>query len=276
MNYLKSFTKLRQGITEDVAGEGQVVSNAKVMWRLNYSEEYERSEKARKMLSCKSYKKKHHMSCLKAWAHDRGQKTGVEEVQNVALFFWRKDSGTSWIQWNKDKRNPSEYWAIEMIMLDEQEDACLLIHKPSLGLNPAKFKFVDKPNKINLVYATKISTGTNFLGPPYGFSFASFANITNNQYPESLTIVGTSQLPQRCTLCFQLFWICCFQIFFINDDVNEIAEYRKSLVQKCLEYPKFSHPPYGISNVWTLEEDFLINTPFTNVGEICEIEKFGT
>ncbi|KAK9068883.1 hypothetical protein SSX86_012999 [Deinandra increscens subsp. villosa] len=58
-------------IANDVAGEEQVVSNAKVMCRLCFSGENERSEKARKMLSCKSCNKKYHRSCLKAWAHDR-------------------------------------------------------------------------------------------------------------------------------------------------------------------------------------------------------------
>ncbi|KAJ0735213.1 putative [histone H3]-lysine(4) N-trimethyltransferase chromatin regulator PHD family [Helianthus annuus] len=55
----------------DVGGEEQVVSNAKIMCRLCFSGENERSEKARKMLSCKSCTKKYHRSCLKAWAHDR-------------------------------------------------------------------------------------------------------------------------------------------------------------------------------------------------------------
>ncbi|KAD3336731.1 hypothetical protein E3N88_32250 [Mikania micrantha] len=58
-------------ITKDVAGEEQAVSHTKVMCRLCFSGESERSEKARKMLSCKSCNKKYHRSCLKAWAHDR-------------------------------------------------------------------------------------------------------------------------------------------------------------------------------------------------------------
>ncbi|KAJ9558275.1 hypothetical protein OSB04_012889 [Centaurea solstitialis] len=56
---------------KDLAGEEQALSNAKVMCRLCFSGESERSEKTRRMLSCKSCKKKYHRSCLKAWAHDR-------------------------------------------------------------------------------------------------------------------------------------------------------------------------------------------------------------
>ncbi|GJS97127.1 zinc finger, FYVE/PHD-type containing protein [Tanacetum coccineum] len=59
------------GLTQDVAGEEQVLSNGKVMCRLCFSGEYERTERARRMLSCKSCNKKYHRSCLKAWSHDR-------------------------------------------------------------------------------------------------------------------------------------------------------------------------------------------------------------
>ncbi|XP_024984459.1 uncharacterized protein LOC112520343 [Cynara cardunculus var. scolymus] len=57
--------------TKDLAGEEQALSNAKVMCRLCFSGENERSEKTKKMLSCRSCSKKYHRSCLKAWAHDR-------------------------------------------------------------------------------------------------------------------------------------------------------------------------------------------------------------
>nr|XP_043609846.1 uncharacterized protein LOC122581665 [Erigeron canadensis] len=60
-----------EGITKDVAGGEQVVSNGKVMCRLCFSGENERSERARKMLSCKSCNKKYHRSCVKSWSHDR-------------------------------------------------------------------------------------------------------------------------------------------------------------------------------------------------------------
>ncbi|XP_076952187.1 uncharacterized protein LOC143625836, partial [Bidens hawaiensis] len=58
-------------VTKDADGEEQGVSNAKIMCRLCFSGENERSEKARKMLSCKNCSKKYHRGCLKAWAHDR-------------------------------------------------------------------------------------------------------------------------------------------------------------------------------------------------------------
>ncbi|XP_071690075.1 uncharacterized protein [Rutidosis leptorrhynchoides] len=60
-----------EGITNDVAGDEQVLSNGKVMCRLCFSGEHVRSERARKMLSCKSCNKKYHRSCLKSWSHDR-------------------------------------------------------------------------------------------------------------------------------------------------------------------------------------------------------------
>uniref|UniRef100_A0A5B7APH1 Uncharacterized protein n=1 Tax=Davidia involucrata TaxID=16924 RepID=A0A5B7APH1_DAVIN len=55
----------------DLAGEEQGQSNVKVMCRLCFFGENEGSERARKMLSCKSCGKKYHRSCLKAWAQHR-------------------------------------------------------------------------------------------------------------------------------------------------------------------------------------------------------------
>ncbi|KAL6989696.1 hypothetical protein U1Q18_015448 [Sarracenia purpurea var. burkii] len=55
----------------DLAGEDQGQSNVKVMCRLCYFGENEGSEKAKKMLSCKSCGKKYHRSCLKAWSQHR-------------------------------------------------------------------------------------------------------------------------------------------------------------------------------------------------------------
>lgn len=72
MSYHLSFICLNQGVNKDVAGEEQVLSNGKVMCRLCFSGENERSVRARKMLSCKTCNKKYHRSCLKTWAHDRG------------------------------------------------------------------------------------------------------------------------------------------------------------------------------------------------------------
>ncbi|CAI9269772.1 unnamed protein product [Lactuca saligna] len=60
-----------EGVNKDLAGEEQVISNGKVMCRLCFSGENERSVRAKKMLSCKTCNKKYHRSCLKTWAHDR-------------------------------------------------------------------------------------------------------------------------------------------------------------------------------------------------------------
>ncbi|XP_059649120.1 uncharacterized protein LOC132295062 isoform X2 [Cornus florida] len=56
---------------KDLPGEEQGQSNVKVMCRLCFFGENEGSEKARKMLSCKSCGKKYHRNCLKAWAQHR-------------------------------------------------------------------------------------------------------------------------------------------------------------------------------------------------------------
>lgn len=60
-----------EGVVKDIGGEEQGLSNVKVMCRLCFNGESEGSEKARKMLSCKSCSKKYHRSCLKAWAQNR-------------------------------------------------------------------------------------------------------------------------------------------------------------------------------------------------------------
>ncbi|KAJ7982220.1 Histone-lysine N-methyltransferase [Quillaja saponaria] len=54
-----------------ITGEEQGQSNAKVMCRMCFFGENEGSERARKMLSCKSCDKKYHRSCLKNWAQHR-------------------------------------------------------------------------------------------------------------------------------------------------------------------------------------------------------------
>ncbi|KAI3818479.1 hypothetical protein L1987_12287 [Smallanthus sonchifolius] len=58
-------------LTNDVDGDEQSLSNAKVMCRLCFSGENERSERAKKMLSCKNCNKKYHKSCVKSWAQNR-------------------------------------------------------------------------------------------------------------------------------------------------------------------------------------------------------------
>ncbi|WOH14673.1 hypothetical protein DCAR_0934193 [Daucus carota subsp. sativus] len=61
----------KEGVVKDISGAEQGVSNVKVMCRLCFNGEHEGSEKARKMLTCKSCDKKYHRSCLKAWAQNR-------------------------------------------------------------------------------------------------------------------------------------------------------------------------------------------------------------
>ncbi|XP_031273749.1 uncharacterized protein LOC116132240 isoform X1 [Pistacia vera] len=57
--------------SKEVAGEEQGQSNANVMCRLCFVGENEGSERARRMLSCKSCGKKYHRNCLKNWAQNR-------------------------------------------------------------------------------------------------------------------------------------------------------------------------------------------------------------
>ncbi|KAJ8899195.1 hypothetical protein K2173_012371 [Erythroxylum novogranatense] len=57
--------------SKKITGEEQGQSNANVMCRMCFLGETEGSERARKMLSCKSCGKKYHRSCLKAWSRNR-------------------------------------------------------------------------------------------------------------------------------------------------------------------------------------------------------------
>lgn len=70
-DYARRFETGDTGAVNDLAGEEQGHSNVKVMCRLCFSGESEGSERARKMLSCKSCGKKYHRNCLKAWAQHR-------------------------------------------------------------------------------------------------------------------------------------------------------------------------------------------------------------
>ena len=60
-------------------GEEQGQSNVNVMCRICFFGENESSERARKMLSCKTCGKKYHRSCLKSWAQHRGKATWSED-----------------------------------------------------------------------------------------------------------------------------------------------------------------------------------------------------
>ncbi|KAJ9174512.1 hypothetical protein P3X46_013149 [Hevea brasiliensis] len=57
--------------SKDTTGDEQGLSNMNVMCRMCFLGEAEGSERARRMLSCKSCGKKYHRSCLKAWAQHR-------------------------------------------------------------------------------------------------------------------------------------------------------------------------------------------------------------
>ncbi|KAL8262528.1 hypothetical protein R6Q59_023877 [Mikania micrantha] len=58
---------------------------------------------------------------------------------------------------------------------------------------------------------------------------------------------------------------------FLNDDVDDIRTYKKSLMKKVVDLPSSIQLPFGVSMFCSLEDDFLTNTAFTTIGEICEI-----
>ncbi|KAL8259682.1 hypothetical protein R6Q59_027635 [Mikania micrantha] len=58
---------------------------------------------------------------------------------------------------------------------------------------------------------------------------------------------------------------------FINDEVDDIIKYKKRLMKKTVDDPSSIQLPFGLSMFCSLQDDFLTNTAFTNIGEICEI-----
>ena len=75
-----------QVTSKDLAGkDGQ--SNMNVFCRLCCVGENEGSERARKMLCCKSCGKKYHRNCLKNWAQNRGTISWLEVVLLQANVF---------------------------------------------------------------------------------------------------------------------------------------------------------------------------------------------
>ncbi|KAL8257648.1 hypothetical protein R6Q59_029689 [Mikania micrantha] len=108
-----------------------------------------------------------------------------------------------------DRMYSNEDYSIEMILIDEEgnkiqghvlkkwffrfekylnESDCLLIKRPSLGINLSKYKFVDNPNKVNFNYQTYASKCNDFVGQEHGFSFSSFQTVKDNLLPENITI----------------------------------------------------------------------------------------
>ena len=74
-----------QDTSGNPAGEEQGQSNVKVFCRMCNRVENEGSERAKKMLSCKSCGKKYHRNCLRSWAQNRGKK-----VYLCACIIWSK------------------------------------------------------------------------------------------------------------------------------------------------------------------------------------------
>ncbi|KAK9053969.1 hypothetical protein SSX86_025044 [Deinandra increscens subsp. villosa] len=108
-----------------------------------------------------------------------------------------------------DRKKPDENFSIEMIIMDEQgnrmqanvlkrwfsrfeqyleENACLLIKNPNLGLNNAKYKYSDNVNKVCLGSETYVKKCHDFHGPKHGFFFNSFQSIKAEEVSEFTTI----------------------------------------------------------------------------------------
>ncbi|KAD5802810.1 hypothetical protein E3N88_14170 [Mikania micrantha] len=58
---------------------------------------------------------------------------------------------------------------------------------------------------------------------------------------------------------------------FLNDDIDDIRTYKKSLMKKAVDNPSLIQLPFGVAMLCSLEDDFLTNKGFTTIGEICEI-----
>lgn len=75
-----------QDTSGNLIGEEQGQSNVKVFCRMCNRVESEGSEKAKKMLSCKSCSKKYHRNCLRSWSNNRGEKVYV--CNYAVMFLW--------------------------------------------------------------------------------------------------------------------------------------------------------------------------------------------
>ncbi|KAD4585515.1 hypothetical protein E3N88_23116 [Mikania micrantha] len=258
-----------------------------------------------------------------------------------------------------DRKYPNEDYSIETILIDEEgnkihghvlkkwffrfekylnESDCLLIKRPSLGINLSKYKFVDNPNKVNFNYQTYVSKCNDFVGQEHGFSFSSFQNVKDNLLPENITIdvIGhvakffnkdsqslneeknktriTMQLHdlQGCAVFLTLWDHYATQMFkymskhkmdehvvvilqfarvkffngnpyvsnsfgsevcrlFINDEVDDIIKYKKRLYTYFIIIIFNTLNTNLITYYYFLTDEFLTNTAFTNIGEICEI-----
>lgn len=82
----RGFFFLAQDASGAVVGEEQGQSNVNVMCRICFFGENEASERARRMLSCKSCGKKYHRSCLKSWAQHRGKASWSLESFEIRIF----------------------------------------------------------------------------------------------------------------------------------------------------------------------------------------------
>ncbi|KAD3337479.1 hypothetical protein E3N88_32999 [Mikania micrantha] len=174
-----------------------------------------------------------------------------------------------------DRKYPNEDYSIEMILIDEEgnkilghvlkkwffrfekylnESDCRLIKRPSLGINLSKgcavfltlwdhyatqmFKYMSKRKMDEHVVVILQFTRVKFFnGNPY---------VSNSFGSE------VSRL-------------------FINDEVDDIIKYKKRLMKKTVDDPSSIQLPFGLSMFCSLQDDFLTNTAFTNIGEICEI-----
>ncbi|KAD7477141.1 hypothetical protein E3N88_00277 [Mikania micrantha] len=242
-----------------------------------------------------------------------------------------------------DRKYPNEDYSIEMILIDEEgnkiqahvlkkwffrfenylnENDCLLIKRPSLGINLSKYKFVDNPNKVNFNYQTYVSKCNDFKGQEHdvighivkffnkdGQSLNEEKNKTRitmqlhdlqgsdvfltlwDHYANQLfNYMSKHKMDEHILIILQFARVKFFNgnpyvsnsfgsevsKLFINDEFDDIKKYKKSLMKKAVDDPSSIQLPFGLSMFCSLQDEFLTNTSFPNIGEICEIIEVGT
>ncbi|XP_076923543.1 uncharacterized protein LOC143585698 [Bidens hawaiensis] len=102
-----------------------------------------------------------------------------------------------------------EVYSVEMVLMDEEGNKMLgsiinehwqnfkslvelnytiLITNAFLAENRATNKFMGNPNKVSFNHDTNIIEVNDFVGEPYGFTFASFEDMNNNLFPQFHTV----------------------------------------------------------------------------------------
>ncbi|XP_076885054.1 uncharacterized protein LOC143534458 [Bidens hawaiensis] len=121
-------------------------------------------------------------------------------------------------------------------------NSTILITKASLVENRDANKFMGSPNKVSFNHETNIVEVNDFLGEPYGFTFASFENMNNNQQSISTisyNIIGCITSSEKPTtflgkggeptpkVIVHLEYLNCnaINVTFFGDYANQMTDY---------------------------------------------------